>query len=147
MLEHLLNSTQALGVGLVDAHGLLIEGCGPHDGGKPEELAVFLSHVKRRDLELFLGNDLNEQILVGAEYGLLLRWLFEGEYVLYIMVPADSMRGAVRAALKDVAAELTSLLQAGLVTTQRERLEQPRQFAAGSTSARWQGAQRFMKET
>lgn len=130
-LEDLLNRSQSLGVGLVDANGLLIECCGEHDGKEPVELAVHLPYAKPGSFELFLEERWVEHILVGVFFNLYLRWLPGYTHLVYCMTPTVGVSGGpVRFALKQSAEELAAQLNM-LDAPLSQRLEQPRKFTNG----------------
>ena len=131
LLETLLNRSESLGVGLVDANGLLVEACGFHDGKDANELAVHLPYANPAGFELFLEERWVEHIMVGVFFNLYVRWLPNYKHLVYCMTPTVGVSGGpVRYALKNTCEDIAELFDI-LDMPLRERLEQPRQFTNG----------------
>lgn len=125
VLQALLDRSGALGVGLVDRQGLLLESCGAHDGQRPEAIAALLCHPPF-ELAALLEDVVSEQVWIGQRYSFYLRYL--SSHRLYAMSWARAAGGPIRQQLQRAAQALGGALEPSLGAPARQRLEQPRQF-------------------
>lgn len=132
-LRTLLDASGGLGVGLVDANGLLVHSEGEHAGLVAGVVAAELATLWGRrfsGLERALQDDFAEQIVIGERHAIF-TLLLPSRYLFYVLV-AREPQGRIRPLLQEAAAQLTTLLRGGLVEATRQRLEQPRQFSGSS---------------
>lgn len=132
LLEYLLNTTGSLGVGYIDPNGLLIEAKGAHAGKNPHDLACHLSHYRPAQLAGFLGDHAYEQVLMGKDSHLYLRWLPNERSLMYVLTLPNAQGGPIRHALQQTVNTFYAVVQKEREAVSgvpfRERLEQPRQF-------------------
>ncbi|MCA9835973.1 MAG: hypothetical protein KC422_03625 [Trueperaceae bacterium] len=129
VLDTLLNTTDSLGVGCIDANGLLVDSRGEHAGKNPHELACYLSHSRPDDLANYLGDSVSEHIIIGIDYHFYLRWLPHNLFLMYVMTHPRASGGNTRHVLYKQSKKLYLTMESYVSgITFRERLEQPRKF-------------------
>lgn len=129
LLETLLNTTDSLGVGCIDANGLLVDSKGEHAGKNPHELACYLSHCRPDNLATYLGETVSEHIIIGLNFHFYLRWLPQDSFLMYVMTHPRASGGNTRHVLYKQSKQFYLSMERYLSgITVRERLEQPRKF-------------------
>jgi hypothetical protein len=130
-LAILLDKSAALGVGLVDAHGLLLAAQGLHGGQQASAVAALLAAAQPSGLEELLSDAFSEQVVLGERYCFYLHWLPARNHFLYAMAERERAHGRVRQALKDALGEVVEGLAPSAVA-EGQRLKEPRQFPRGT---------------
>jgi len=132
LLDYLLNTTGGLGVGYIDPNGLLIDYKGEHAGKDPHDLACHVSHYRPAQLSGFLGDHAYEQVLMGKDSHLYLRWLPNERSLMYVLAIPSAQGGPIRHMLQQVVKTFYTTAkqekEGNLGITFRKRLEQPRKF-------------------
>lgn len=132
LLDYLLNTTGGLGVGYIDPNGLLIDYKGEHAGKDPHDLACHLSHYRPAQLAGFLGDHAYEQVLMGKDSHLYLRWLPNERSLMYVLAIPTAQGGPIRHMLQQVVKSFYAAVKKEQTRISgvafRERLEQPRKF-------------------
>ncbi|MDZ7703669.1 MAG: hypothetical protein U5L04_04185 [Trueperaceae bacterium] len=114
----LRDSSEALGVGLVDENGLVVQSAGDHGGKRVDELvplmlAFYPPQLAR--LEQFLEDAMSEHIAMGRNHCFYMVRM-RRRYVLYVLTTGPNSKA--RPALRRARADLLPLLRDdGLLTT------------------------------
>lgn len=106
-LERLLVASNAVGVGVIDEHGWLVESAGSHAGLDAEALAshaVALAHTAQRSLAAAMGERSDEVVVVTGRYRLVICGV--ERYVVYLVTSAQESEARIRPALDTALREL-----------------------------------------
>jgi predicted regulator of Ras-like GTPase activity (Roadblock/LC7/MglB family) len=128
-LREVLDATGALGVGLVDATGLLVHACGEHAGVEPEAFAAALVGAASDAAHGLFDDALEEAVLIGSRVTVAQRRCEGGRLLLYLVLDRRTPAGPARWHAAQAAAAIEKLVNdRALLGAARERLEQLRQF-------------------
>jgi predicted regulator of Ras-like GTPase activity (Roadblock/LC7/MglB family) len=122
LIERLLVASGAMGVGVIDENGWLVESAGSHGGLDAEALAshvVALAHTAQRSLAAVMEEGSDELVVVTERYRLFIRRV--ERYVVYLVTSAQESEARARAALDE------AVLAFGEVV----RLERPLEPSSG----------------
>gem|GEM_PF-5382935 len=129
LLCKLLDETDSLGVGAVDANGLVIQCQGAHAALDSTRIAAHLAHRIATGLEELTGDPFDEQILVGRRYTFMVRWFLDRRFFLYAMTHRGTRGGPVRFGIRIAVEALEEQFSGdGLFLAMHQRLEEPRKF-------------------
>ncbi len=117
LFNTLHDRSDALGVGLIDENGLIIQSVGEHGGQRVDELASLMLAFyppQLARLEQFLEDAMSEHIAMGRSYCFYMVRM-RRRYILYVLAPGPNSKA--RPALRKARADLLPMLRDdGLLT-------------------------------